>query len=997
MGATTRREPVRNAIPKAKAYQYYNMLDFKGIEISDNPFNTTTGSCSDCLNVYVDKEGSLTTRPRLEIMSELKNIVALQNATFIGVYGLVEGYLIHCTISNVNKFYRYVNNTLTAITDSNNLCPATRCKTFEQNDVIYILTGSNYLNIIDNDLSEVEGYVPTVRVGATENSDGNYLEEYNLLTNKYRKEYSWSFKNNISIPTKEIIKITTESFDGTKNKGFIEDDLNYHRSWAKPLYFFYDNSYIGYSYTNNADYINLYYVRYIQNENGTETRTVHQIICNLDNSQTYEEYSVNTKIVVSENEKYFTLEIPNIVSLEQDNYVSLFFIGKISDEPDIEDDVILTNYFHSEEHSSAIYNRMSENSKFTKNNNYFIETTNYYTIIYNTKTNTIVYDAPIYLTSDNTSVTTPNNIMGLGIDDDSEHLLFICEISNFDTKACKTTFSHLISNTTPNTRAINDWEVTIEPIDMIGYKNILYSYSKQKLLLSDLVFDVSNGNTTFLPYGDVTADCFYGNIDTGLYILPYKNTDNNVEFIIYTDVLNDPYKIIFMHLSDLKITDNIKLKTLHQPTDSMKYIHGRYNSYTDEFNFSAVLKTSNIESISPMHIIVKLRDNPKIFSDKKIAENNETYSKWQQRRAVFFNSLITARFFNQRWFTSGSHIFYTNNNDPTYIPMYNYDLLGDDGYEVTGLNVISDTGMVAYTSKQLSIITPVKDRGDGNWDYSFTETKNTTGNVAKGNTIVTSYSTLPLQIDYKGIFTIQQTENVVSEANVVTPITNAIMRKWMKESETSRNMIENTRTMNYLYWTYFLLDTGTNTKIYVLDNRTLSWFYWEIPIRVMDMYVEDEETVFFDYNGVKYVMKTEDINEHNNNEYNLRTYYDELPETNEIIHWHWYSQILPLGSINFSKQLVATTFILNDDENTDNYGLRYRFRGFRKTIYETDNRDIEGDLQYVRNKTVRSMFTRIQFLQILLSDKTDDLIGDYSRLRLVGLGFKYRLLEANRT
>lgn len=956
MGATTRREPVRNTIPKAKAYQYYNMLDFKGIEISDNPFNTTTGSCSDCLNVYVDKEGSLTTRPRLEIMSELKNIVTLQNATFIGVYGLVEGYLIHCTISNVNKFYRYVNNTLTAITDSDNLCPATRCKTFEQNDVIYILTGNNYLNIINNDLSEVEGYIPTVEVRTNTSEKGVMLEDYNLLTNEYYISYNWNWKNTTAFLPKNIDLKETDNIV-TKKVYTSLDSL-------VPECFFKDGSYIGSELIGSGPYFNkLYYVHKVNDE-----LSKTQLIFSTSSHGQQDKFK-EVNIVASDTaEKMFAITIKYWTNLsDQSTEQETSFLCDLSDVAN----------FQKYETSVAIgfYNR------FSYKNNYLLSLNYIYDI--NTR---IAYSKPYFHTED--SYSAQQSDMAIKAIDLSNDELTFCVVL-YDTNVVTNTgyYAYIFNindyknNSNTSLYGIGKKGISLNLNDYSTFYNkAAYFKTQNTFVYSNYHINLTTKEVIQLPKTEILEDTnyFYVNKDNGYYILIKENTQNKLSLLIYPDIISNPEGVGLLDLTNDLATSKI-------------------SQHIAVYNYDSATLYTRAYSMNPTRIYeITIRDGTEAKIKQKLEDGKE-YDKWQERRQAFLNSLITSRFYNQRWFTSGSHIFYTSNNDPTYIPLYNYDLLGDDGYEVTGLNVISDTGMVAYTSKQLSIITPVKDRGDGNWDYSFTETKNTTGNVAKGNTIVTSYSTLPLQIDYKGIFTIQQTENVVSEANVVTPITNAIMRKWMKESETSRNMVENTRTMNYLYWTYFLLDTGTNTKIYVLDNRTLSWFYWEIPIRVMDMYVEDEEAVFFDYNGVKYIMKTEDINEHNNNEYNLRTYYDELPETNELIHWHWYSQILPLGSINFSKQLVATTFILNDDENTDNYGLRYKFRGFRKTIYETDNRDIEGDLQYVRNKTIRSMFTRIQFLQILLSDKADDLIGDYSRLRLVGLGFKYRLLEANRT
>ena len=66
MGNTTRRTPISFNIPAAPDYKFLNITDFAGLNITDNPFTTKANTASDALNVYVDENNALTTRPRLE-------------------------------------------------------------------------------------------------------------------------------------------------------------------------------------------------------------------------------------------------------------------------------------------------------------------------------------------------------------------------------------------------------------------------------------------------------------------------------------------------------------------------------------------------------------------------------------------------------------------------------------------------------------------------------------------------------------------------------------------------------------------------------------------------------------------------------------------------------------------------------------------------------------------------------------------------------------------
>ena len=88
MGNTIRREPVNFSIPASPDYKFLNITNFRGLDVSSNPFELATNTASDCLNVYVDETNTLTTRPRLE-KKELKDgsgkdILPL-NGTCLGV------------------------------------------------------------------------------------------------------------------------------------------------------------------------------------------------------------------------------------------------------------------------------------------------------------------------------------------------------------------------------------------------------------------------------------------------------------------------------------------------------------------------------------------------------------------------------------------------------------------------------------------------------------------------------------------------------------------------------------------------------------------------------------------------------------------------------------------------------------------------------------------------------------------------------------------------
>ena len=100
--------------------------------------------------------------------------------------------------------------------------------------------------------------------------------------------------------------------------------------------------------------------------------------------------------------------------------------------------------------------------------------------------------------------------------------------------------------------------------------------------------------------------------------------------------------------------------------------------------------------------------------------------------------------------------------------------------------------------------------------------------------------------------------------------------------------------MNRLYWTYYILphkkvsgEQNDYTKIYLLDNRSQQWYYWELPILVSDAFVKDNKTHLVHTTGQVFTLETTDTVHEYNPE--VTEYYDNVNNTQLIIPWHWHS------------------------------------------------------------------------------------------------------------
>ena len=95
MGNTIRRQPVNFNIPNSPNYKFLNITDFKGLNITDNPFIGDSNTASDLLNLYVDEQNTLTTRPRLQMKFDLKESAIIpEESTIISMTYIDNKYLV---------------------------------------------------------------------------------------------------------------------------------------------------------------------------------------------------------------------------------------------------------------------------------------------------------------------------------------------------------------------------------------------------------------------------------------------------------------------------------------------------------------------------------------------------------------------------------------------------------------------------------------------------------------------------------------------------------------------------------------------------------------------------------------------------------------------------------------------------------------------------------------------------------------------------------------
>ena len=988
MGTTIRRQPVSFPIPASPDYKFLNITDFGGLNISSNPFVVSSNTASDCLNVYVDEDNALSTRPRLQLKYDLMSLAGLDNSyELLDIYNLHDGYLLHAKKDDKGYMYRFVEDggvlqNPIPITGDNK--PVEKCKIFEQNGNIYVLTGKGYKNIIENEISDVIGYVPTTSIGKSDVLAGESYESLNLLSDKFKETYFWDG----TWSTESLIQYEDDELENNyvKNEQVIMYDSTgeqiqtvqiiqalrdlFNNPEGKKYFFCWLPEYAD---RFGSEYVILALDKFnkmIESETFGVPFTVmpastvdmeYRMVCS-DNGLSVAYVSWNESL--GQPRLGYICVRPSITS--EFKWCSSGFGPYDETEIGFYPSTSTGKYFTISPDGRVISWRSSE----TRVDYYYFEdletspTHEWYIL------NCTDYDINFISSGIYSLAYTTRNTDDFSVVDSINHGTLRRAVSS----------SGVISLTPAAGENLNLWtdsekctsaRLKLLPGSVRYYISMTISNSSDDVFSKSLILKTSAHDDEDVVITQSTTSDKWANLnfmyDNDRSYMYFQNDDGSVTGRFNTEKGEDIS-------ANLPITAKIINASI---SNNIIYSNDALVVYNWAYTKSSLLFNDK----EPKLILTRNVNNLKTESAE---EHNKIKSEIQ--KAILFE-----RFDNNTWFASKNYTFHTAYNDPTYIPLSSYNDLGEDFEEITGLSIVNDNVLAAYKRNRIYIITPIT---VGNEEtYSYTETKNVVGNDVPDAPILTILTEMPTIVSYDGIFALNQLENVQSSDRITTLISENINPRWLKESVQD---IDNCKTLNRLYWTYYILphkrigdENKDYTKIYLLDNRTQQWYYWELPIYVINAMVKDNKTHFVNEDGTIFTLEITDlIHEYNPD---VTEYYDKVNDEKLIIPWHWTSQILSLSTINYSKKLVDTTFILTDTDTQDEYGLDYSFKAWRKSVSETNATTISNNIHYVQSTTKRTMIPRFNFIQIKLSNTVEDL--DNNKLRLVGLGLKYVLLE----
>lgn len=938
MGNTIRREPVNFSIPASPDYKFLNITNFRGLDVSSNPFELATNTASDCLNVYVDETNTLTTRPRLEKKelkdSDGKDVLPLTGRC-VGIYPLHDGYLFHWS----HKMKILHGDKLTDVLVEK--MPLTPCKCFEQGDKIYLLGEGRYMLIDENGiLNDVEGYVPNrsiVRLDGTVEKD----ESLNILTNMFTEKYYWDGVSDPHIPT---------NVSSVENKYYKKPEVTLVLGGKKPL-----------AITQNK--LMLYADEGLEKNVG---------VYNFD-----PEFTGNRNI--ADTVHSFDVTEEEIASGGKDTNFWLYHYNPYGN----------SLYFYMLQNNDFEYGYYDVNKLNLNNKNYWrLSPNGNYLLTDAADGNTYLFRAVVDSVTDEIKISKAT----ITFPQHTGHTQVSSKIILSNTKIW---YVVLLDG-----KPLVYWS-SLENIKFNKFDEI------QDINLLDIDFNIGvTDNDEYLWIDNFDTFVLYKQTNVNSRTIQIKSHQDKIH--INSDGFawttpkwtqkNVPVKINTIpdlsNINDRYFVDVLETKTSEQISNSAAddfCVFYRNNFFYYKFDID---KSDYAQTSRSVLYFWNNSNEPNITTTSLLTESDELYDVWSKLNKQIRKTSLETRFDNNYWLASGNTYFRSQNNDPTYFPITEYSELGDGNEDITGFNIANDTTLLAYKPSRLYLIQPFYSETTGMTEYSKTESKNTVGNTAIDAPIVTTLTEIPLQINNDGVYGLSQVSNVSAVERIADLISEPINDRWLNEDD---EVIKKAQTLNRLYWTYIILPYEKLTKVYLLDNRTNSWYYWELPIELLNAFVKDNHAEFVDTDGNIYYLTTTDIRNMGFDTQLVTEYYD---YGKKLIPWHWQSQVLYLGTMNHAKRLVNTTFILTDTDTQDGYGLQYSFKVFRKLASSVPEKELSGDLNLVRSTTKKTNISKFGFLQLKLSNITEDSQGTEAekayrnnKLRLVGLGLKYVLLE----
>lgn len=1002
MGQTVRRQPGEVDIPSKDYIYHKNLIGFKGLDTRENPLVTDPLSCSDAENVWVDSNGNLTTRPRLQyVRQNLKHA----NAEVVNVIYTDNAYW---TLYIKDGVYYLTRTDLATDTETDFAIPtiaSPKIAITEYKNVYYLGCSAGYYscNVGNTTFQQVSGYIPVGHLGET---GYIYDESRNILNSQMR------------IPT-----VMPDSYsapvlypnDNTKSPQYVGPYVLYWRQTSPAVleqFVIYDIRrstivvvpHVMYrAFSAFLDGELLVIITASAGGGGGNYQPHVGIDVHAYNTSTYAVTHIVTRTINLQ-----PLLAPGMKISDPDVYSSYgTTAGTV---------VISANSDYI--YVSCVYLQWDAANGSKRGPSLRPEDPTAETGQYVQQAIAITYSDLVGAESTDTLIA-ENRIVQLGVSILPEHrvtwqdnppdipifqkeqygrLKIAAVISVAGSLKVYSVTDVPLSDITNGVASVSSADTVtaasyaITPvyknlyIDNIVYCGMateritIYGYGRDsdghKLQRLDLNFELTQ-LTTETIYATVCDDVFssFGQISFGQYGAKTRITNNGC--ILFQQNNSDAEQLILDYHGNTVYAGQLPIQ--------LKDDFGVFQGVIALHN-----KTDSQYVISYKWLDIYFRYYP---SPGNISENPSL-------RGVLFLD-------NVYWWFGKTNIYGTANEDLTYMPE---SRKLDAPSEIRNWVRLTDTSFLVFCESDTCLY--YKDTSSGLWLRTVLNLPFEI--LYPDETSESCYAALntgPTYVTRNGIYEIALSENLFTNErqaqNISDPLTTlqgGLLRKLIPS-------IAHLQTVRYKDWQLYIFTraNATKTEIIAQEIATYNFFYWTLPIVFQAVYLAHSQVYLVTKKATTYTFsEAELLREYKNGSTVLAAIkcygdevYDTVKKTTSLnqIDWHWHSAIINLDTVQYYKTLLALIFGMNDYDDESRIMFEYRTDIYYKSHTEQPTQVYDDYVYKIRatQKPMaipRFMYIRVRISSVKVPENEDCLPEEFMcKANLSQLTFKYKVLR----
>ncbi len=1011
MGQTVRRQPGEVDIPSKDYIYHKNLIGFKGLDTRENPLVTDPLSCSDAENVWVDANGNLTTRPRLQyVRQNLKHA----NAEVVNVIYTDNAYW---TLYIKDGVYYLTRTDLTTNVETDFTIPtltSAKLAITEYKNVYYLGCSAGYYscNAGDTVFQKVSGYIPAGHLGE---SGYIYDEARNILNNQIDIAQLGALAAVYPDGTvhgsfgKYVVYSQLDAHNNTRRVAIwdtlLGEDFEELRSnlpsdelGPNRLSVYADNTLIcialfeSIQAGNTTFWLRCYRLTantltrvttYFESGSGVVNRWMRSSLLNGDTAKqntfcgiyntnnaswTALKWSTeNGHILLNASYKYLQWDYAHITNRTNGMSGPTVETGQYCNEA-IQFDITMmmqlgTVYIDGETAVGNGYIRRIGLAVFAENT----DVTQYYALQHISLLNTEVSPSKNYMLA--TVYTASAEIfqcvacnsasyVGHGLDM-PDRRIYVAGADLFtdnsyprsDMKYERITLS--VSS--------NDIIAAVTGVSLRAYNVYTIATDDKTLELHEVYETVTTSGTQLyvtLPTPKVTNIQIVGSQRQTPQL--FTASSNGVVFL---------YAAPTAHLSDITAISDKLTAGFSAAYGVLVYNTDHLNSYA----YSYVYVTQTLDEYTP--------ENPSL-------------------RGVLFLD-------NVYWWFGRTNIYGTANEDLTYMPE---SRKLDAPSEIRNWVRLTDTSFLVFCESDTCLY--YKDTSSGLWLRTVLNLPFEI--LYPDETSESCYAALntgPTYVTRNGIYEIALSENLFTNErqaqNISDPLTTlqgGLLRKLIPS-------IAHLQTIRYKDWQLYIFTraNATKTEIIAQEIATYNFFYWTLPIVFQSVYLAHSQVYLVTKKATTYTFsEAELLREYKNGDTLLAAIkcygdevYDTVKKTTSLnqIDWHWHSAVINLDTVQYYKTLLALIFGMNDYDDESRIMFEYRTDIYYKSHTEQPTQVYDDYVYKIRatQKPMaipRFMYIRVRISSVKVPENEDCLPEEFMcKANLSQLTFKYKVLR----